>query len=158
MEEIVINIADKIYVWPREKPDLKVLDTFVGRLILTNRRLLFLSTGTSGVEKRFTTSLVLGPLLGQVLGDTKTKYMDLSALQNKGSLSLELKDVRSCEVKRRRDLAFYMKVIKQNFIGEVSTYSFMTRYGFKKKWMEKFRDDLLKAKMDSDQVHGSPQW
>ncbi|MGA1794160.1 MAG: hypothetical protein ACMUHM_09425 [Thermoplasmatota archaeon] len=146
MEETVINTADRIQMWTGEKPGLTMWDSFVGRLVLTDRRLLFLSTGDSGMKKRISVSMFVGWIPGLFLGEPKTKDLDLLALGNKGSLSIDLKDIRSFEVKRRKDLAYYISFVKENFIGQQTSYSFMTRYGFKRKWLDRFREDLLKAK------------
>ena len=145
MEEIVINIADKIYMWSDEKPG-NSLDSFVGRLILTSDRLLFLSAGTSGVAKHMTMSLLFGPIAGLILGQTKTEDLDLSALQNKGSLTIDLKDIRSFEIKRTPGLLTYVCVTKETFIGERTYFSFASRFALTRRWLDKFREDLLSAK------------
>ena len=125
---------------------MSLTDSFIGKLVLTNRRLLFLSTGTSGVEKMLETGLILGPIPGLILGRTSTEEMDLSALNNEGSLSIELNQIKECIVDRRRDKAAYMSLKIDSFIGGLTSYSFMKKYGIRKKWLEKFKEDIERAK------------
>ena len=146
MDEIVINIADKIFMYPYEKPVVMKFHLFIGKLVLTNQRLLFLSTGTSGIGKMLSISLLWGIIPGLIFGRTSTKKLDLSALENEGSLVIKLKEIQSCEVIKGFDLS-YLTFVTQNFIGEKQFFSCVTRYGLRRKWLCDFREDLINEKM-----------
>jgi hypothetical protein len=122
------------------------INAYVGRLIVTTSRVLFLSTGSNGVAEKISTAMILGPIGGMVFGQTPTSELDLSALNNKGSLSLDLRYINKCEVKRSSLLNAFISITFENFIGESAEYTFMSNWGFSKKWLIKFRDDLFDAK------------
>jgi hypothetical protein len=97
-DEHVLAVADGIYRWDGPKRKTTLLSGKLGRLVLTNRRLLFLSSGKHDV----TVGKVLAGARGNHLraGRTdRTDGLDISALANEGSLDLPLEQVRSAELK-----------------------------------------------------------
>ena len=139
--EVVLGTIDGLHVWDSPKPRTTLIGTFRGRLLLTNRRLMFLSIGSSGLAKAIGYTLVLGGL-GLVVGQTKTEQLDLAALQNEGSLDLPLGDVASIATARRWDFSAYLTV--QTTAGK--EMSFMTKMGWNKGELDRFRDEAVKAK------------
>jgi hypothetical protein len=108
--EVVLRATDGINAWAKPKPGWTMAGATVGRLVLTNERLLFLSTGTNGVAKALVASLAMGPL-GQVMfGQTKTSDLDLSALETRGSFSVPLARLSSCELRKRWDFGMYLSL------------------------------------------------
>jgi hypothetical protein len=100
MDEEVLVETDRVYCWPAPKRKSTLLSATLGRVVLTNQRLLFLSTGKHDVT--------VAKLAGGALGGTAaamgmrsadTGHLDLSALANKGSLSVPLGDLRSADLK-----------------------------------------------------------
>ena len=96
--EHVLAVADGIYRWDGPKRKATLLSGPLGRLVLTDRRLLFLSTGKHDVT--------VGKLLAGARGNhlqggrtDRTDGLDISALANHGSLDLPLEHVRTVELK-----------------------------------------------------------
>ena len=97
-DEHVLAIADGIYRWDGPKRKATLLSGKLGRLVLTDRRLLFLSSGKHDV----TVGKVLAGARGNHLqgGRTdRTDALDITALGNAGSLDLPLEQVRTAELK-----------------------------------------------------------
>ena len=97
-DEHVLAVADGIYRWDGPKRKATLLSGTLGRLVVTNQRLLFLSTGKHDV----TVGKVLAGARGNHLQSTRTDRtdgLDISALGNDGSLDVPLEHVRSAELK-----------------------------------------------------------
>ena len=139
--EVVLQQVYDMYRWTGPKARLWLIGTHLGALLLTNRRLLFLSSGGSGLTER----LLLGSLGSMILGSTRTKDLDLSALSNEGSVSAPLDDVTLCERKRRWDFAHYLSV-GCRIGGEEHAYAFMSKYGFAPAKLDRFATQLHEAK------------
>ena len=97
-DEHVLAVADGIYRWDGPKRKATLLSGKLGRLVLTNQRLLFLSTGKHDVT--------VGKLLAGARGNhlqagrtDRTDGLDISALANDGSLDLPLEDIRTVALK-----------------------------------------------------------
>ena len=60
--EIVLDGIDGIYMWRARKPGWTLFGSHVGRILLTNERFLFLSTGVSGLGKAALLTAIGGPL------------------------------------------------------------------------------------------------
>jgi hypothetical protein len=100
MDEEVLVETDRIYAWPAPKRKSTLFSATLGRVVLTNQRLLFLSTGKHDV----TAAKLAGGALGGTAAamaqrSASTDHLDLSALANKGSLSIPLGDLQSAELK-----------------------------------------------------------
>ena len=97
-DEELLALAERVYRWDGPKMGRTLFNAKLGRLVLTTTRLLFLSTGGSGVGRR-TAAAALGPAPAMRAG--KTAHLDLSALANPGSASVPLTRVRRCEMNKR---------------------------------------------------------
>lgn len=106
-----VAALDNYYLWRRPRPGFTILDAHRGRLLLTNKRLVFLSVGKGG-------------FFDALFGITVTRRLDMSALGNRGSLSLRFDRIERASVARRIDFAWYLKVQA----GE--TWTFMSKIGF----------------------------
>jgi len=109
VDERVVAVTDAVRYWPREKPGQFKFGSFLGRMVVTDTHLLFLSKGGPGWDESIG-RLALGGVVGLVIGVAtaghSTKDLDLSALSNKGSLRIPLASVVSCDTQRRFVLAF----------------------------------------------------
>lgn len=143
--ELMLAAIDSIYSWHAKRAGVTLFGSHLGRLLLTNRRLLFLSTGTSGMAQSLVYQL-LGNLPALVWGVTRTDELDLRTLTNEGSLNLVLERIVSCRVKRRFDLSSYLS-IDIHTAGGTRPVSFMTRLGFNRKTFLEFRDTLEEARL-----------
>src|SRR5918999_5554860 len=92
MPEQLVAEAYGIYCWEGPKMKATLLSAKKGRLVLTDQRLVFLSTGRWGA------------LLALVGVTRSSKALDENALQNEGSLSLAIGGIQSCEVGKKRAL------------------------------------------------------
>jgi hypothetical protein len=141
--EIVLYTFDGLYAWRAPKPGMSVIGSFIGRVVLTSRRFLFLSTGTNGLGKALLMAAAGGALLSLTLGRTRTDELDLSALDNEGSLSFGLERVTGSRVARRWDFSNYFALETAGVDGLPPACSFMTKFG-------RARDELtaLQTKLD----------
>lgn len=97
-EEHVLAVTDGIYRWNGPKRKATLLSGKLGRLVLTDRRLLFLSTGKHDI----TVGKVLAGARGnhfQAGRTDRTDGLDVTALANAGSLDLPLSQLRTAELK-----------------------------------------------------------
>jgi hypothetical protein len=107
--EIVLYAEDELQLWHERRPGFSIFGSYTGRVVLTSARLLFLSTGGSGVERR----LALGTLgvVGTLLfGQTSTAELDLSALSAEGSLAVPLGRITQGSAQRRCDCTNYVGI------------------------------------------------
>ena len=143
--EVVLATVDELYVWRSPKPGLTLVGTYVGRVVVTSRRFLFLSAGTSGLGKALVMNAVGGPLVGLTLGRTRTDALDLSALAAAGSLAIAVERIVAAHVARRWDFASYLALDTQNDDGSNASFAFMSRLGGK-------RDALVAAQVAVDKA------
>jgi hypothetical protein len=97
-DEHVLAVADGIYRWDGPKRKTTLVSAKLGRLVLTNQRLLFLSSGRHDV----TLGKVLAGASGNLargLRTDRTDDLDITALGNAGSLDLPLEQVCAVELK-----------------------------------------------------------
>lgn len=96
--EEAILLADGIYCWPGPKRKQLLTSATLGRVLLTSERLLFLSSGKHDV----TVKKMLAGAGGNAATGLKTADtgdLDLTALDNKGSLEIPLYNIRASELK-----------------------------------------------------------
>ena len=149
MDETVLKSTDQIYRWAKPVPGATLIGTHLGQLVLTNKRLLFLSTGGSGIGEAFDAWMHLGFLGAMIFGRTRTSDLDLSDLRNAGSLEVSLTDIFEHRAERRADFANYL-TIEYALAGEAPNVSaFMTKTGIKKSLITGWADAISQAKQGS---------
>lgn len=105
MNERVLAAEDGIYCWPGRKMKATLFSAKLGRLVLTDQRLVFVSSGGSDAATRALQAAAMGPI-GGVIG-ASTAGLDGSALQNPGSLEVSLGSLTRCvAVKRALSISF----------------------------------------------------
>jgi hypothetical protein len=97
MDESIIMHADKVFRWEGPKRKQTLFGASLGRLVLTDQRLLFLSSGKNDVNAKRLIAGALSPIAG--LRTSSTSDLDMSALQAKGGLEVALSDVTMAELK-----------------------------------------------------------
>lgn len=97
MDETIIMQAEKIFRWEGPKRKQTLFGATLGRLVLTDQRLLFLSTGKNDVNAKRLLMGAVSPLAG--LRTSSTADLDLSGLTAKGGLEIPLTSVTSAELK-----------------------------------------------------------
>ena len=143
--ETVVDTFDALYMWRAAKPGRTLLGAYVGRVVLTSQRFLFLSTGTHGIGKALLVATAGGPLAGLTLGQTKTDQLDLSALRNEGSLSGRLEHISNSRVARPW-FSSYLVIETAGTRSLPPVCSFQTRYGLNRGKLLAFQKTLESAR------------
>jgi hypothetical protein len=95
--EFVVLRAEQIFKWDGPKRKQTMFKAKLGRLLLTDRRLLFLSTGSNDLSGG---KLARGAVSSTaVLRVSSTETLDLSALHADGGLELPRERIRNAELK-----------------------------------------------------------
>ena len=102
MTEQLVAEADRIYCWGGPKMKATLFSAKLGRLVLTDQRLVFLSTGKSDAAKLAAKAALASPIAAT--RGHSTAALDEDALHNEGSLSIPVGDIKSCEVGKKRAL------------------------------------------------------
>ena len=98
MDEQVVLLENRVFRWEGPKRKQTMFKAKLGRLVLTDRRLLFLSSGSNdlSVAKFAAGGASHGASVGRV---SSTEALDLSALHAPGGLEVELSAVTSAQLK-----------------------------------------------------------
>jgi hypothetical protein len=98
VDEQVVLVTDKVYRWEGPKRKQTLIKAKLGRVILTDQRLLFLSTGSNDLSAG---KLLAGGATYGAAGliTSSTSDLDLSALNAPGGLEVQLSAVTSAELK-----------------------------------------------------------
>ncbi len=98
MAEAVLAECDQLLKWDAPKRKQTVFSAKLGRLVVTDERVLFLSTGSNDltVGKALASGFV-SPVIGTL--SSSTGHLDEGALANDGSLVVPLAAVTRVEVK-----------------------------------------------------------
>lgn len=125
----------RAYAWHRAKPGLTLFGAYVGHLLVTNRQLIFLSSGNNGIL----TALFFGffgffdgPRLDIVSGTTRIHDLGLAALANEGSFALPLTHITGSRIGKRLDFSNYLAIEAVHAPGAARSWSFMDRYGLRR--------------------------
>lgn len=110
--EHVINQYDQLLKWNTPKRKQTVFGAKLGRLVLTDERLIFLSSGSNDLTIGKIAAGASG-LISVATSSSSTSHLDLSALGNDGSLNLPLSDIMDAEVKGK-----FFKTVSIRFFGD----------------------------------------
>jgi hypothetical protein len=149
MTETVLDTLDGMYSWPGPRAGMTIIGARLGRLLLTTERLVFLSSGTSGIARNVRIAMTAGAVWVPVLGSTGTDQLDLHALQNDGSMTVALQLIQSAAVRRRWDLSSYIVVRSVSVAGKRTATSFMSRYGFDRGALVSFMEALERGRRNA---------
>ena len=98
-QEAVILQSDRVFKWDGPKRKQTLIKAKLGRLLLTDRRLLFLSTGKNDITAG---KLVAAGLFGgspdAALKVSSTGALDITALTNEGAIDVPVAWVRGAEL------------------------------------------------------------
>ncbi|MCD6461920.1 MAG: hypothetical protein J7L61_04170 [Thermoplasmata archaeon] len=112
--EVVIGTLDNITCYPKEKPGKTIFGSTVGKFVLTNRRVLFLSSGEADNLGAYIVSGFMTP------APPDTYMLDESALANKGSFQASLDRVTEAVlVKRLFGASNYLRITYLDDYGGV---------------------------------------
>jgi hypothetical protein len=97
MDESIILEADKVFRWDGPKRKQTLFGASLGRLVLTDQRLLFLSSGKNDVNAKRLIAGAISPIGG--LRTSSTADLDMSAVSAKGGLEVPLSSITAAELK-----------------------------------------------------------
>jgi hypothetical protein len=122
-EEEIRAFAPHLFRWHGPKAKFFLFGTVQGTLVVTDRRLLFLTGGDSWFTSQFSA-------LGQQLsGGVRLADIDLTQLGNPESIAMPLYGVERFEVVRRWDFASYLTLAGTDEEGEEVCVAFMPKLG-----------------------------
>jgi hypothetical protein len=122
MDEQLVIDADRIYCWDGPKMKATLFSAKLGRLVLTDQRLVFLSSGKSDATKLMAKAVV-SPALASRGGSTAG--LDAGALANEGSVEIPLGAITRCEAGKKR--ALIVSYLKED--GSEQSYAFGEKMG-----------------------------
>lgn len=137
MEETILFISDNMRCWNSATPGFWKWGTYLGRIAVTNQRVLFLSSGSSKMGSILAAGLLAGPFLSALMiGKSLTYDLELEASKNEGSFAVAMKDITEIKAVRRWDLAAYLSIVYPDH-----AYSFMQDpFGMNLKVMRKIQE------------------
>lgn len=140
MEETIYFISDMYRCWNKRVPGMTKINSYLGTLIITRKRFLFLSSASNQILRKLPSEVLVKPFSGNLeIGKSSIKILDLSALKNQGSIELTLEQLKNHAGKRRWDFGAYLTIV--NHRNE--EISFMKDpYGMDMKEVKKL-DELL---------------
>jgi hypothetical protein len=98
VDEQVVLLSDQVFRWEGPKRKQTIFKAKLGRLVLTDQRLIFLSSGSNDLTVG--KALASGATYGAAgLRMSATDHLDLSALNAPGSLEVPVSDLLSAELK-----------------------------------------------------------
>ena len=111
-EEKIIFISERMRLYNRAKPTETRIGTFLGKLIITSERFLFLSSGSSKIlSEMVSNKLILGGLIGELFfGESLTKDLNLKALKNDGSIAVGLDEIEDIKASKKFPFVKYLAV------------------------------------------------
>lgn len=116
-------------------PPLFIFGTWRGRLVLTDRRVLFLSAGHSGARQTLAREL-LGVLTPDVWSDVTL------ALEAEGSLAIPRERVVSCSAHRRWDFGRYLRLVYRDETSVEQVTSFIPAGVALSDWIDAWLEKL----------------
>lgn len=127
MSETIIMSADSLYRWKGPKMKSTLMGTKLGTLVLTNQRLLFLSSGKNDVLKRAAGAAVGGGIGGLAAAES-TANLDLSALANEGSMDIPLATIIDTGWTKKM-FSNFLWVTLRAADGSQEAWTFATQHG-----------------------------
>jgi hypothetical protein len=109
MEERVIRSETEVYRWDGPKAAMSLQGTRLGTLVLTDRHLLFLSTGGNDLGGRLAPA-VLGGAVGGEPAAVSSGSLDLGVLANPGSFAVPVHHVDEARAACRWDRTTYLSL------------------------------------------------
>ncbi len=140
--EVVVRFMPNLLRWEGKSAGFFLFGTKYGMLVVTTERLLFLSTGQSGITGQF--NVISDAFSGK---NVSVRDIDLSALGNEGSLNVPLSEVESMTVHRRWDFASYISLRLRSHTGDVREFAFMSKVGLNRNSMLGIAEACGHAKM-----------
>lgn len=118
--EKVLLETEALQRFDKPVPPIFIFGSFLGSLVLTDRRVLFLSAGSSGADR-----VIAGQLLGFLTPESLRQVS--VALEKPGSLSIPHARLVDCAGHRRWDFGRYLRVVYQSETSEEKATSFIFR-------------------------------
>ncbi|HLM62933.1 MAG TPA: hypothetical protein VK306_01430 [Acidimicrobiales bacterium] len=130
MDETVVRHETEVCRWDGPKAKMTLSGTMLGTLVLTDRHLMFLSTGGNDMGRRMR-SATIGGALGGELAATRTGTLDLRALGNAGSFAIPLDHVDEARAASRWDRTKYLALRLRDADEAPFEFAFMGKTGMR---------------------------
>ena len=130
--ETIIHEQSGARCWYKIKPGFLKFGRKTGKLVLSNKRILFLSTG-SIITATELIGHIAGGLAGQAVGGSIAgKNLSFEALSKDGSWYITLNNIIFCKSLSNFNFPYYLAVTGNNDIGEEVNYSIVFANWLKK--------------------------
>ncbi|HUJ11462.1 MAG TPA: hypothetical protein VL171_15715 [Verrucomicrobiae bacterium] len=152
METSLLRV-EAIRCWNGQRARTLVTGSFLGALVVTTQRLLFISCGVSGISWRCKT-LVRGFIEGfpQVfvrVGWSRTKDLQPDHVRKEGSFEVPLQRILVCEAARRWDHSPYLRLSFLSEDGKTTGKVLMTEGGLDMQEIKDIEAAVAEAKKQS---------
>ena len=98
-EETMVLKSDRVFKWDGPKRKQTLIKAKLGRLLLTDRRLVFLSTGKNDITAmKLVSAGLFGGSPDAALKVSDTGALDISALTNEGAIDVPARQLRGAEL------------------------------------------------------------
>jgi len=143
--------VDAMRCWNSETTSILVKGSYLGALIVTPERLIFSSSGGSGLSSRLKAAAVRGAIDGLPhvfvrSGQKVTKDLEMDNPKMEGSFDVSLHQVLTCEAARRWDFSSFLKLSLETENGVKIHKALMTEGGIDKQEITTIASVILKAK------------
>jgi hypothetical protein len=131
-QEKVLFATEGLQRFEKPVPPIFIFGSYLGSLLLTDQRLLFLSAGSSGADR-----VLAGSLLG-ILTPESLRTVAIN-LEKEGSLAVPHSRLVSCSGHRRWDFGRYLRIVYRDEAGSEHPTSFIFRGPvFGSEWIEQW--------------------
>jgi len=155
--ESILFLSGPMRCWWKPKPGQTKIGSHLGRIALSERRFMFLSTGGAGWDEsigRLAVGGVVGLAAGLATAGYTARDLDLSALETEGSFEQAVDGAFVCEA-RRSGLVWFLGLEEPAGDGETRPIAIAPEAMFKKATVQDIaarvqtiRDDVAEAGRD----------
>ncbi len=132
MDERLIHEQTGARCYPKPKPSVWKFGTKVGKLVLTSRRLVFLSTGKMLDNSEIVGAALAGPLGALAATSTIGASLSFEDLRREGSWEVALSRILRAEAGRTMNFRYYLSLTFLGASGKQQTYSIVFGTGLTK--------------------------
>ena len=132
--------------WYKINPGFLKLGSKSGKLLLTNKRLIFLSSG-SMITSAEIVGQVAGGIVGQMIGgSTVGNKLSLDDLSRNGSWFIFLHNIHSCSAQKNLNYPYYLSISGEDENEEHCDYSIVFANWMKKQNWHVFINEALEKR------------
>lgn len=132
-DEFVLGKLSSLRVWQSNKPSKTIIDSYRGSLLVTNKRVIFLSCGSAGLVRAFMDNLYENTIDYDILCNyidesNRSKEFDATRETNAGSISVDLVSIKSVtkELRKVFNIKQLYALISYVVDGEEKSFCFIS--------------------------------